>query len=98
MFPLVAVIFLIFTCLAIEATCTIERAVARGAFVSQSVGAVWERCLALRLNVTSQDTAENILQPDVVTEGENNEQLGPRELISHYFLILQRHWLFLNTL
>ncbi|XP_075506249.1 LOW QUALITY PROTEIN: uncharacterized protein LOC142543108 [Primulina tabacum] len=63
-------------CLAIEAASTFERAVARGAFVSKSVAAVLERCLALRLNSTSQNIAENIQQPDVVTEGGAIEQLS----------------------
>ncbi|XP_073138267.1 uncharacterized protein [Henckelia pumila] len=66
-------------CLAIEAACTFERSVARGAFNSQSVGTVLERCLALRLTMTSQDTVENIEQPDVVTEWEAKQLSGPRD-------------------
>ncbi|XP_073055256.1 uncharacterized protein [Primulina eburnea] len=67
-------------CLAIESARTFERAVARGAFVSQSVAAVLERCLALRLNMTSQSIAESIQHPDVVMDGETIERLrAPRD-------------------
>ncbi|XP_073138967.1 uncharacterized protein [Henckelia pumila] len=67
-------------CLAIESARTFERAVARGAFVSQSVAAVLERCLALRLNMTSQSMPESIQHPDVVMDGEAIEQLrAPRD-------------------
>ncbi|XP_073050755.1 uncharacterized protein [Primulina eburnea] len=45
-----------------------------------SVATVLERCLALRLNLTSQNIAENIRQPDAVTEGGAIEQLSaPRD-------------------
>ncbi|XP_057477174.1 uncharacterized protein LOC130764897 [Actinidia eriantha] len=62
-------------CLAVEASQTFERAVARGAIVAQSVAMVLERRLAQRLNFTSQFVAENFQHADVVVEGETIEQL-----------------------
>ncbi|KAL0311759.1 UNVERIFIED_CONTAM: hypothetical protein Sradi_5575200 [Sesamum radiatum] len=61
-------------CLAVEAAQTFERAVARGAFVPQSVAVVLERRLAKQLDFSSQYVAE-IQQPDLVMEGEAIEQL-----------------------
>ncbi|KAL2471897.1 TRAF-like family protein [Abeliophyllum distichum] len=55
-------------CLTIEAAQTFERAVARGAFVPQSVAMVLERRL-------SKYVAVNFQQPDVLMEGETIEQL-----------------------
>ncbi|PSS17762.1 Ubiquitin carboxyl-terminal hydrolase [Actinidia chinensis var. chinensis] len=62
-------------CLAVEASQTFERAVARGAIVAQSVAMVLERRLAQRLNFTSQFVTENFQHADVVVEGETIEQL-----------------------
>ncbi|KAI3468007.1 hypothetical protein Pfo_024670 [Paulownia fortunei] len=62
-------------CLAVEAAQIFERAVARGAFVPQSVAVALERRLARRLNFASQYVAENFQQPDVVMEGEAIEQM-----------------------
>uniref|UniRef100_A0A2P2JRG2 Uncharacterized protein MANES_16G123500 n=2 Tax=Rhizophora mucronata TaxID=61149 RepID=A0A2P2JRG2_RHIMU len=62
-------------CLAVEASQTFERAVARGAIVAQSVAMVLERRLAQRLNFSARFGAENIQRPDVVIEGEVSEQL-----------------------
>nr|XP_018629274.1 uncharacterized protein LOC104105064 isoform X2 [Nicotiana tomentosiformis] len=62
-------------CLAVEASQTFERAVARGAIVAQSVAMVLERCLARRLNLTSQYVAENFQHTDLVVEGGTIEQL-----------------------
>uniref|UniRef100_A0A5B6Z2T5 MATH domain-containing protein n=1 Tax=Davidia involucrata TaxID=16924 RepID=A0A5B6Z2T5_DAVIN len=62
-------------CLAVEASQTFERAVARGAIVAQSVAMVLERRLAQRLNFSSQYVTENFQHTDVVIEGETIEQL-----------------------
>ncbi|KAL2548674.1 TRAF-like family protein [Forsythia ovata] len=62
-------------CLAVEASQTFERAVARGAFVPQSIAMVLERRLARRLNLNTQYIAESFQQPDLVVEGEALEQL-----------------------
>ncbi|GFQ00460.1 ubiquitin carboxyl-terminal hydrolase 13 [Phtheirospermum japonicum] len=62
-------------CLAVEAAQIFERAVARGAFVPQSVSVALERRLARRLDVTSQYVAESFPQPDVIIEGETIEQM-----------------------
>lgn len=62
-------------CLAVEASQTFERAVARGAFVAQSVAMVLESRLAQRLNFNSRFVAESFQHTDVVVEGETNEQL-----------------------
>ncbi|KAG8381741.1 hypothetical protein BUALT_Bualt05G0004100 [Buddleja alternifolia] len=57
-------------CLAVKAAQTFERAVARGAFVPQSVAVVLERRLASQLNLKSH-VADNLQQqPDAVMEGE----------------------------
>ncbi|PHT44930.1 hypothetical protein CQW23_14088 [Capsicum baccatum] len=61
-------------CLAIEASQTFERTVARGAIVAQSVAMVLERRFARRLNLTSQ-YVENFPHIDVIVEGETIEQL-----------------------
>ncbi|KAG5599630.1 hypothetical protein H5410_031000 [Solanum commersonii] len=61
-------------CLALEASQTFERAVARGAIVAQSVAMVLERRFARRLNLTSQ-YVENFPHTDVIVEGETIEQL-----------------------
>ncbi|XP_022893917.1 uncharacterized protein LOC111408383 [Olea europaea var. sylvestris] len=62
-------------CLAVEASQTFERAVARGAFVPQSVAMVLERRLTRYLNLNTQYIAESSQQPDLVVEGEALEQL-----------------------
>ncbi|KAK6162064.1 hypothetical protein DH2020_001905 [Rehmannia glutinosa] len=62
-------------CLAVEAAQIFERAVARGAFVSQAVAMALERRLVRRLDFTSQYVAENFQQPNVVMEGEAIEQM-----------------------
>ncbi|CAI9772917.1 unnamed protein product [Fraxinus pennsylvanica] len=62
-------------CLAVEASQTFERAVARGAFVPQSVAMVLERRLSRRLNLNTQYIAESYQQPDLVVDGEALEQL-----------------------
>ncbi|KAA8521583.1 hypothetical protein F0562_012256 [Nyssa sinensis] len=62
-------------CLAVEASQTFERAVARGAIVAQSVAIVLERRLTRRLNFASQYVAKNFQHTDVVIEGETIEQL-----------------------
>ncbi|KAK4718059.1 hypothetical protein R3W88_016397 [Solanum pinnatisectum] len=61
-------------CLALEASQTFERIVARGAIVAQSVAMVLERRFARRLNLTSQ-YVENFPHTDVIVEGETIEQL-----------------------
>lgn len=66
-------------CLAVEASQTFERAVARGAVVAQSVAMVLERRLARRLNLASQYVAENFQQTDVSIEGEGIEQLRTQQ-------------------
>ncbi|KAL3838582.1 hypothetical protein ACJIZ3_023173 [Penstemon smallii] len=62
-------------CLAVEAAETFERAVARGAFIPQSVAVVLERRLSRQLNLNSQYVAENFQKLDVVGEGEAIEHL-----------------------
>ncbi|KAK7849784.1 math domain and coiled-coil domain-containing protein, partial [Quercus suber] len=62
-------------CLAVEASQTFERAVARGAIVAQSVAMVLERRLAQRLNLTASFVADNFQHTDDAVEGEVNEQL-----------------------
>ncbi|KAL3655838.1 hypothetical protein CASFOL_000234 [Castilleja foliolosa] len=66
-------------CLAVEAAQVFERAVARGAFVPQSVSLATERRLAVRLDVTSQYVAESFQQPGVVIEGETIEQMRAQQ-------------------
>ncbi|PRQ26713.1 putative ubiquitinyl hydrolase 1 [Rosa chinensis] len=62
-------------CLAVEASQTFERAVARGAIVAHSVAMVLERRLAQRLNLDARFVAESFQQTDLVVEGEASEQL-----------------------
>ncbi|KAJ4850001.1 hypothetical protein Tsubulata_016236 [Turnera subulata] len=62
-------------CLAVEASQTFERAVARGAIAAQSVAMVLERRLAQRLNFNARFAAENFQNSDAVLEGETGEQL-----------------------
>ncbi|KAL6985250.1 hypothetical protein U1Q18_018628 [Sarracenia purpurea var. burkii] len=62
-------------CLAVEASQSFERAVARGAIVAQSVAMVLERRLVRTLDFTSQFVAENFQHTDGVVEGETIEQL-----------------------
>lgn len=62
-------------CLAVEASQTFERAVARGAIVAQSVAMVLERRLAQRLNFNGRFVTENFQHTDVAIEGEASEQL-----------------------
>ncbi|KAI4337302.1 hypothetical protein L6164_015735 [Bauhinia variegata] len=67
-------------CLAIEASQTFERAVARNAIAGQSVALVLERRLSQRLNNNVRYVTENFQHSDVVAEGDANEQLGvPRD-------------------
>ncbi|KAG8375805.1 hypothetical protein BUALT_Bualt10G0138600 [Buddleja alternifolia] len=66
-------------CVSVEAAQAFERAVARGAFVPQSVAVVLERRLARQLNLTSQNGAESSQQPEVVTEEEAIEQLRAQQ-------------------
>lgn len=66
-------------CLAIEASQTFERAVARGAFLAQSVAMVLESRLAQRLNFNSRFVADSFQHTDGVVEGETNEQLRARD-------------------
>ncbi|CAK9154119.1 unnamed protein product [Ilex paraguariensis] len=65
--------------IAVEASQTFERAVARGAIVAHSVAMVLERRLAQRLNLTSQFIAEDFQPTDVVVEGETIEQLRAQQ-------------------
>ncbi|WCJ30327.1 TRAF-like family protein [Euphorbia peplus] len=62
-------------CLAVEASQTFERAVARGAVAAQSVAMVLERRLSQRLNYNARVIAENFQLPDGGTESEATEQL-----------------------
>ncbi|CAN1287796.1 Ubiquitin C-terminal hydrolase 13 [Linum perenne] len=62
-------------CLAVEASRTFEKAVARGAIVAQSVAMVLERRLAQRLNFNAQFAAEIFQHPEAVSDGEASEQL-----------------------
>ncbi|XP_004292979.1 PREDICTED: uncharacterized protein LOC101294045 [Fragaria vesca subsp. vesca] len=62
-------------CLAVEASQTFERAVARGAIVAHSVAMVLERRLAQRLNLDARYVVESFQQTDSVIEGEASEQL-----------------------
>ncbi|CAI0444276.1 unnamed protein product, partial [Linum tenue] len=62
-------------CLAVEASQTFERAVARGAIIAQSVAMVLERRLAQRLNFTAQFAAESFQHSEAaVSGGEASEQ------------------------
>nr|GLL17342.1 uncharacterized protein LOC109172306 [Ipomoea trifida] len=61
-------------CLAVDASQTFERAVARGAVVAQSVAMVLERRLARRISLTSEYVAGNFQHADVVVEGELRAQ------------------------
>ncbi|XP_021277599.1 uncharacterized protein LOC110411667 [Herrania umbratica] len=62
-------------CLAVEASQTFERAVARGAIVAQSVAMVLERRLAQKLNLSARYVAESFQHGDAAVEGEASEQL-----------------------
>ncbi|KAE8663425.1 FAR1-related sequence 6 isoform 1 [Hibiscus syriacus] len=62
-------------CLAVEASQTFERAVARGAISVQCVAMVLEMRLAQRSNVNAVYVAESFKQGDAVVEGEASEQL-----------------------
>lgn len=62
-------------CLAVEASQTFERAVARGAIVAHSVAMVLERRLAERLNLSSRFVAESLQHTEAAVEGEAEEQL-----------------------
>ncbi|GKV03246.1 hypothetical protein SLEP1_g15584 [Rubroshorea leprosula] len=67
-------------CLAVEASQTFERAVARGSILAQSVAMVLERRLAQRLNLNARYVAESFQYGDSSAEGEANEQLrGQRD-------------------
>ncbi|KDP33572.1 hypothetical protein JCGZ_07143 [Jatropha curcas] len=62
-------------CLAVEASQTFERAVARGAILAQSVALVLERRLTQRLNFNARFFTENFQHADGVLEAEASEQL-----------------------
>ncbi|KAE8674412.1 FAR1-related sequence 6 isoform 1 [Hibiscus syriacus] len=62
-------------CLAVEASQTFERAVARSAFVAQLVAMVLERRLAHGHNCNARYVAESLQNGDAVVEGEVSEQL-----------------------
>ncbi|KAL9400364.1 hypothetical protein Peur_009325 [Populus x canadensis] len=62
-------------CLAVEASQTFERAVARGAIMAQSVAMVLERRLAQRLNFNARFVNENFQHTDAIIEEEASEQL-----------------------
>lgn len=62
-------------CLAVEASQTFERAVARGSIVAHSVAMVLERRLAQRLNLDARFVADGFQQTDAVVDGEANEHL-----------------------
>ncbi|KAJ1413170.1 hypothetical protein SESBI_19933, partial [Sesbania bispinosa] len=63
-------------CLAVEASQTFERAVARGAIGAQSVALVLESRLSQRLNSNARCVSENFQNSDGATEGDACEQLG----------------------
>ncbi|XP_061340973.1 uncharacterized protein LOC133287392 [Gastrolobium bilobum] len=63
-------------CLAIEASQTFERAVARGAIGAQSVALVLESRLSQRLNNNARYVSENFQHSDGAIEGDACEQLG----------------------
>ncbi|KAF7830313.1 ubiquitin carboxyl-terminal hydrolase 7 [Senna tora] len=63
-------------CLAVEASQTFERAVARGAIGAQSVALILERRLSQRLNNNVRCDAENFNHSDAVVDGDADEQLG----------------------
>lgn len=62
-------------CLAVEASQTFERAVARGAIVAHSVAMVLERRLTQKINLNARFVAENFHHSETSVEGEANEQL-----------------------
>lgn len=66
-------------CLAVEASQTFERAVARGVVVAQSMPIVLKRRLAQKLNLAPQYSAENFQQTDVTIDGEDIEQLRSQQ-------------------
>ncbi|CAH9127329.1 unnamed protein product [Cuscuta epithymum] len=66
-------------CLAVEASQTFEKAVARGGILAQSVAMALERRLARRINLTSQNVAENFQHDNVTVEGEAIEQLRAQQ-------------------
>ncbi|KAI9118590.1 hypothetical protein K1719_010922 [Acacia pycnantha] len=63
-------------CLAVEASQTFERAVARGAIGAQSVALVLEKRASQRLTNDSVNAAESSPCSDVVAEGNANEPFG----------------------
>ncbi|XP_028799097.1 uncharacterized protein LOC114754494 isoform X2 [Neltuma alba] len=63
-------------CLAVEASQTFERAVARGAVGAQSVALVLEKRASQRLTNHSRDASESFPCSDVVAEGNANEPFG----------------------
>lgn len=66
-------------CLAVEASQTFERAVARGGVVAQSMPIVLKRRLARKLNLASEYVAENFQHTDVTIDGEDIEQLRSQQ-------------------
>lgn len=62
-------------CLAVEASQTFERAVARGAFVPHSVAMVLERRLAQTLNHHDRLSGDNLQPSEAVAEGDTDELL-----------------------
>ncbi|KAF7817264.1 ubiquitin carboxyl-terminal hydrolase 7 [Senna tora] len=63
-------------CLAVEASQTFERAVARGAIGAQSVALVLERRVSQRMNINAGNVAESFPHSDAVAEGDANEPFG----------------------
>ncbi|XP_027354015.1 uncharacterized protein LOC113864470 [Abrus precatorius] len=63
-------------CLAVEASQTFERAVARGAISAQSVALVLESRLSQRLNNNARYASEDFQHSDGATEGDACDQLG----------------------
>ncbi|KAF3447096.1 hypothetical protein FNV43_RR12276 [Rhamnella rubrinervis] len=62
-------------CLAVEASQTFERAVARGAIGAHSVAIVLERRLTQRMNLNARFVAESFHHSEAAVEEEANEQL-----------------------
>lgn len=62
-------------CLAVEASQTFERAVARGAIAAHSVAMVLERRLTQRMSLNARFVTENFHHSEAAIEGEANEQL-----------------------
>ncbi|KAL1301091.1 hypothetical protein HN51_045724 [Arachis hypogaea] len=63
-------------CLAVEASQTFEKAVARGVIGAQSVALVLESRLSQRLSNGARYVSENFQHPEGASEGDVSEQLG----------------------